>query len=95
MHTYLTFDWDPKKAARNLRIHKVSFEEAASAFADTLRSSAPDTDHSWDEDRFVMTGQSTKGRILFIVYTETDSSVRLIGARVATATERAQYEEVS
>ncbi len=29
------------------------------------------------------------------VYTETTSGIRLIGARVATATEKRQYEEVS
>jgi hypothetical protein len=48
-----------------------------------------------DEQRFIVVGQSTRGRILFVVYTESDSSTRLIGARVATATERKQYEEVS
>jgi uncharacterized DUF497 family protein len=89
------FEYDPRKAAINLRKHKVSFEEAASVFADPLRSSVLDSDHSWEEQRFMMVGQSTRGRILFLVYTETDSSVRLIGARIATANERAQYEEIS
>ena len=34
----LTFEWDEKKAAANLRKHGVSFEEAASAFGDPCRS---------------------------------------------------------
>jgi uncharacterized DUF497 family protein len=30
------FDWDTNKAASNLAKHKVSFEEAATVFADPL-----------------------------------------------------------
>jgi uncharacterized protein len=91
----MNFVYDPRKAAANLRKHKVSFDEAITVFADPLRAVAPDDQHSWNEERLITVGQSTRGRILFIVYTETDSTVRLIGARVATATERDQYEEVS
>jgi len=38
----LTFEWDEKKAAANLRKHGVSFEEAASAFGDPLSLTIPD-----------------------------------------------------
>jgi uncharacterized DUF497 family protein len=38
-------------------------------------------------------GNSLAHRLLFVVYTETTSGIRLIGARLATATERKQYEE--
>jgi hypothetical protein len=30
----MRFDWDPRKAAANLRKHSVSFEEASTVFAD-------------------------------------------------------------
>ncbi len=90
----MNFEFDPRKAAINLRKHRVSFEEAITVFNDPFRSVVSDTLHSDDEQRFLTVGQSTRGRILFIVYTETDSTVRPIGARVATATERKQYEEV-
>lgn len=89
-----TFEYDPRKAAGNLRKHHVSFDEAATVLADPLRSTLADEEHSIDESRYRTVGCSTRGRILLVVYTETDSSVRLIGARVATATERTQYEEV-
>ncbi len=89
-----SFEYDPRKAATNLRKHRVSFDEAATVFADPLRSILRDDEHSLDEQRFITVGYSTGDRILFVVYTESDSSVRLIGARVATATERKQYEEV-
>lgn len=90
----LNFEYDPRKAAINLRKHGVSFDEGVTVFADPLRSVLRDDEHSLDEQRFISVGCSTRGRILFVVYTESDSSVRLIGARVATATERKQYEEV-
>ena len=32
----LNFEWDPRKAAANVRKHRVSFEEARTAFADPL-----------------------------------------------------------
>ena len=88
------FEFDPAKAAANLKKHRVSFDEAITVFADPLRSTLHDELHSLDEHRCITVGQSTRGRILFVVYTESDSSARLIGARVATATERKQYEEV-
>jgi uncharacterized DUF497 family protein len=91
----LSFEFDPAKAAANLKKHRVSFDEAITVFADPLRSTIHDVAHSLEEQRFIVVGQSTRGRILFVVYTESDSSTRLIGARVATATERRQYEEVS
>jgi uncharacterized protein len=94
MSSPIRFEYDSRKAAANLRKHRVSFDEAVTVFADPLRAILLDDEHSLDEQRFLTVGQSTRGRILFVVYTESDSSVRLIGARVATATERKQYEEV-
>ena len=61
------FEYDPRKAAINLRKHGVSFDEAITVFADPLRSVAVDTQHSWEEERFLVVGQSTRGRVLFIV----------------------------
>jgi uncharacterized DUF497 family protein len=41
----LRFDWDPRKAAANLQKHRVSFEEAQTAFLDedALSSRTPTT----------------------------------------------------
>ncbi len=91
----MKFTYDPRKAASNLRKHRVSFDEAITVFADPLRAQWPDEEHSFEEGRFITLGQSTRQRILFVVYTESDSTVRLIGARVATANERHLYEEVN
>lgn len=88
-------EYDPQKAATNLKRHGVSFEEAITVFSDPLASTLPDDQHSQDEARFVTVGESSVGRVLFVVYTERGSRIRLIGARLATARERTEYEEVS
>jgi uncharacterized DUF497 family protein len=89
------FEHDPAKAAANLRNHGVTFDEAITVFDDPLSSTLDDDQHSLDERRFIIVGMSTRQRILFVVYTEFTSAIRLIGARLATTTERRQYEEVS
>lgn len=91
----LAFEFDAQKAASNLQKHAVSFDEAITVFADLLASTLPDDQHSDDEQRYITVGQSSIGRVLFVVYTERGSRIRLIGARLATARERKQYEEIS
>jgi uncharacterized DUF497 family protein len=91
----LAFEYDPRKAASNLKKHSVSFPEAMTVFDDPLSSTLPDDQHSADESRWITVGKSSRQRILFVVYTETISGTRLIGARAATAAEIRQYEEVS
>ena len=89
----LIFEFDPAKAASNRKKHKVSFPEAMTVFDDPLASTLPDDQHSLEESRFITVGMSSRRRTLFVVYTETTSGIRLIGARLATAVERKQYEE--
>jgi uncharacterized protein len=90
---HLSFEFDPAKAASNLKKHGVSFDEAATVFDDTLSSTLPDDQHSNDEPRLITVGLSSAHRLLFVVYTERDSRIRLIGARPVTAAERKQYEQ--
>jgi hypothetical protein len=45
------FEWDPTKAAENLRKHQVTFAEAASVFGDPLGTTVRDPDHSAGEER--------------------------------------------
>ena len=89
----LLFEWDPKKAKENLEIHGISFDEASTAFGDTLSLAIYDPLHSDEEDRFVLIGNSYRNRLLVVVHTERTDRVRLISARKATKKERKQYEE--
>lgn len=54
----LRFEWDPRKAAANLRKHGVSFSEAETVFSDEYGLLIDDPEHSLDEDRFVLLGAS-------------------------------------
>jgi uncharacterized DUF497 family protein len=65
----LRFEWDRRKAARNLAKHGLSFDEASTVFADRLSLTIPDPDHSEDEDRWIIIGQSNRGRLLVVVHT--------------------------
>jgi hypothetical protein len=89
----VTVEWDNAKARRNIKKHGVSFEEAATVFTDPLSSTIEDPLHSEDEDRFVIIGQSIRGRILVVVHTDRGGKIRIISARVATTHERERYEE--
>jgi len=89
----MQFAWDPKKAASNLRDHKVTFEEASSVFGDSLAITFDDPDHSEDESRLLTFGVSEQGRLLVVSHTERRGLVRIISARRATRAERRIYEE--
>jgi len=89
----LRFEWDRRKAARNLAQHGVSFDEASTVFADELSLTIPDPDHSDDEERWIIIGRSHRGRLLVVVHTEDDATVRIISAREAEKRERVKYEE--
>jgi hypothetical protein len=90
----LAFEWDPKKARANVLKHDVSFVEAASAFGDPLARIFDDEDHSADESREILVGNSKAGRLLFVCFTERElDRVRIISARRATRKELHDYEE--
>lgn len=89
----LPFEWDENKARANLKRHGVSFQEASSIFRDLLAASISDTTHSVEESRFLIIGQSDKGRILLVVYIERGENIRIISARHATRREVMIYEE--
>lgn len=89
----MAYEWDENKAATNLSKHGVSFEEAKTVFDDPLYVDFYDPDHSNEEHRFILLGQSAQGRLLFVSYMERNSTIRLISAREATPSERRAYEQ--
>ncbi|MDL2122986.1 MAG: BrnT family toxin [Deltaproteobacteria bacterium] len=72
--------------------HGVSFQEASTAFKDTLSLTIDDPLHSNDEKRLVLIGMSYNNSILVIVHTERGDNIRIISARKATKKERKYYE---
>jgi uncharacterized DUF497 family protein len=89
----MEFEWDEDKAAANLARHGVSFEEAKTVFDDPLYVDFYDPDHSSQEHRYIIIGESQQRRLLIVSYTERQDVVRLISAREVTRSEREAYEE--
>lgn len=89
----LTFEWNKNKAKGNIRKHGVSFEEAATVFGDPLSLTIDDPLHSNEEERFIIVGESNKGRLLVVVHTEKGYKIRIISARIATRGEIRTYEK--
>jgi len=90
----VVYEWDPRKAAVNLKKHGVSFEEAAGVFLDPLAITFDDPDHSLDERRFVTIGHTRRRRLVVVAHRDVDNSrVRIISARKATRGERHGYQE--
>ena len=91
MHTLRAVaQWDPEKAAANLRKHGVDFADAETVLHDEMAMTMPDDDP--EEQRFVTLATDALGRLLVVVYEWRGDDVRLISARKANRSERRQYE---
>ena len=88
----MRFEWDREKAKRNLKKHKVSFDEAATVFYDPLSATFADSDHSVGERRSITVGFSSRSQLLVISHTDRGKVIRIISARLATAQERKRHE---
>lgn len=89
----MEFEWDQRKAVSNFTKHGVTFDEAITVFHDPLYLDFFDPDHSHDEYRYIIIGQSSNKRLLIVSYTEYGERVRIISARETTRKERKDYEE--
>jgi uncharacterized protein len=88
----ICFRWDSRKAATNLRKHRVSFETACESFFDPFVY--------WIESRLVrgeerekIIGMTHDWQFLVVIYAESADAIRLISARQATRQERQSYED--
>jgi len=90
----MKFEWDPQKAAVNLKKHKVSFDEAKSVFYDDFAVQFFDEEHLSDEERFLMLGMSSGAKLLIVCHCEREHGevIRIISARKATKRESVFYQ---
>src|ERR1019366_358200 len=88
-----SFEWDRTKAVTNKLKHGVSFEEAATVFADAVAAVFADHDHSEDERREIIVGHSERRRLLVVSFTERGEAIRIISPRKATKHERKDFED--
>ena len=90
---YGRFEWDNRKAHKNLAEHEgVSFQEATTVFDDPLFIILKYPDHSVREQRYIIIGESEKRRYLIVSFTERERT-RIISARQLDPRERKAYEQ--
>jgi uncharacterized protein len=89
----IKFEWDRAKALANLKKHGIAFEEAQSVFYDDYAIQFFDSEHSDNEERFLLLGMSSNAKLLLVCHCERDSGgvLRIISARKATKRESAHY----
>ena len=75
-------------------VARVTLDEAQTALAADDDILLPDPDHSVGEERFYLLGLSARLRVLVVIhcYRVDTAVIRLISARKATPSERAQYD---
>ncbi len=89
----IKFEWDYNKNIINIKKHGVSFNEASTVFSDEDALVIPDPDHSVDEERFIILGNSNEANLLVVCHCmrESETTIRIISARKATKTETKEY----
>lgn len=92
---YINFEWDENKNRINKSKHGIDFEEAVTVFYDEMAIVIGNTEHSGEEDRFLILGFSHLANLLVVChcYRASDTVVRIISARKATASEAKQYDD--
>lgn len=86
------YQWDPKKAALNLKSHGVDFADAVGVLEDDWALTIEEQEVE-GELRFVTIGMDFLARVLVVVYTYRGNDLRLISARPAIKRERQIYEQ--
>jgi uncharacterized DUF497 family protein len=82
------FEWDDRKAARNFRDHRVTFDQARAAFYDPDCINREDADP--DEERYSRLCR-LDDRVFVVVWTQRGNRIRIISARPATKHEQQAY----
>jgi uncharacterized DUF497 family protein len=94
----IRFEWDPAKAASNLRKHRVSFEIAIRVFADPFALVHHDRIEG-GEHRWQTLGMVEGSVLLLVAHTVGHDSdmevIRIISARRAVPRERRRYEQAN
>lgn len=85
----MEFDWDEEKRLINLSKHGIDFEDLEFLF-EGVTVLLVDDRFDYGETRFTTLGL-LNGKVLLVVHTETDKTIRFISARKATKYEEESY----
>jgi len=85
------FEWDAGNSGKNWERHGVSDGECEQIFFNRPLVALPDEQHSDQEERIHVLGQTDSGRELFLVCTLREKRIRVISARDMKWKEREVY----
>jgi uncharacterized DUF497 family protein len=85
----MVFEWDNKKRASNVKKHGIDFINAQTVF-DGFTLTIEDDRYEYGEKRFVTFGM-LEGRVVAVVHTETQETIRIISIQKATKYEEKAY----
>jgi uncharacterized DUF497 family protein len=85
----IEFEWDEAKRLANLDKHGIDFVDVPDLFEGDIVT-VEDDRYSYGEQRFITFGL-LQGRIVAVVHTDRDDSIRIISARKATKYEQRTY----
>lgn len=86
----MDYEWDEDKRLSNIRKHGLDFMDADLVFKASIKVTV-DAAHA-DDDRYVDLAE-VNGRVLMLVYSLRQQTVRCISLRVASRRERKLYDE--
>ena len=89
------FDWDDGNRTKNWIKHQVSTAECEELFFNLPLLFADDSQHSQEEKRYYVLGQTNAGRLLFIAFTIRSNKIRVISARDMSHKERQAYAKTN
>lgn len=89
------FDWDDGNRTKNWIKHQVSPAECEELFFNLPLLFADDEQHSQEEKRYYVLGQTNAGRLLFIAFTIRVNKIRVISARDMSRKERQAYAKTN
>lgn len=88
------FDWDRGNQLKNWVKHRVTVKEAEDIFYDSKCLLLEDIKHSSkEESRYILIGHTKQKRMLFIIFTIREDSLRVISARDTNRKEEDLYEK--
>ena len=85
----MNFEWDDTKRKLNIKKHGIDFINASMIF-DSYTLTIEDDRYDYGEERFVTFG-ILEGRVVVVVHTEDEDSIRIISIRKATKYEEKKY----
>ena len=87
------FQWDDGNSKKNRIKHKVSQNECEQVFFNVPLLVRNDMEHSVNEHRWYLLGQTDSARFLFVVFTVRNNLIRVISARDMNKKEKEVYYE--